>query len=244
MPERFHRVETDIYRGGAPSDEDLQQLADVFNVKTIISLDGDVGFAISEKVKNLGMEHKILPLGGIESKELLDYLSENICELLTENKPTYIHCLHGSDRTGLAIALYRVKCQKWPDNWALTEAKSLGFGKKIDKDTERLYTGYIVNDKTYQSTLDGDVVDLMRDWFNMGDTPPAFNPQQSFGPRAPVDTEKYIMPQERQLEWQNMREKIMEYLADDAQTPMVGQYDNWGGVRGFGPVENQGFLNI
>lgn len=40
---------------------------------------------------------------------------------------TYIHCLHGQDRTGLVCAIYRVKVQRWGIERAIQEMIDMGF---------------------------------------------------------------------------------------------------------------------
>ena len=43
-------------------------------------------------------------------------------------QPMLVHCLHGSDRTGLVIALYRVVCQNWSKQQALDELTHGDYG--------------------------------------------------------------------------------------------------------------------
>lgn len=43
-------------------------------------------------------------------------------------QPVLVHCLHGSDRTGLVIALYRVVCQNWSKQQALDELTHGDYG--------------------------------------------------------------------------------------------------------------------
>ncbi len=43
-------------------------------------------------------------------------------------KPILVHCLHGSDRTGLVVAMYRVVCQNWSKQQALDELQHGNFG--------------------------------------------------------------------------------------------------------------------
>jgi len=45
-----------------------------------------------------------------------------------ENGPFLIHCQHGSDRTGLMIAMYRIIYQNWSKDEALDEMVNGGFG--------------------------------------------------------------------------------------------------------------------
>jgi hypothetical protein len=43
-------------------------------------------------------------------------------------QPVLVHCRHGSDRTGAAVALYRIKTQGWPVSNAVLEMIRGGFG--------------------------------------------------------------------------------------------------------------------
>ena len=43
-------------------------------------------------------------------------------------KPVLIHCRHGSDRTGLIVALYRILYQNWTKEDALEEMLKGGYG--------------------------------------------------------------------------------------------------------------------
>lgn len=43
------------------------------------------------------------------------------------SQKTYVHCLHGQDRTGLVCAAYRVKFMDWKIDDAINEMYSFGF---------------------------------------------------------------------------------------------------------------------
>ena len=43
-------------------------------------------------------------------------------------KPALVNCLHGSDRTGAMVAIYRIREQGWSPEEAITEMKSGGTG--------------------------------------------------------------------------------------------------------------------
>jgi hypothetical protein len=245
MPDRFSKVSEDIYRGGEPSEKDLQILSDVFGINRIISLDGKIGYKIHPIVKKLGMEHIIIPLGGKETENLFNYLKKFIINLFEGNTPTYVHCRHGSDRTGIAVALYRIQNDNWPKHKALREAREFGFGNKIPKESLSLYIDTIKNPEPDEQilTLDDDVVSQMRDWFDFGNVPPAFAPQQSFAPRFPIFYEPYHPEIEKDRK-ERLRKNLIEVMQSE-QVPMVGQYDNSTGIRGVGPVENHGgFINL
>jgi hypothetical protein len=218
MPDRFSQVADGVYRGGRPSNRDLQILSDVYGVKRIISLDGDIGAEISSTCQQLGIDHVIIPIGGPESLEMVEFLKENIIALL-ELQPAYIHCKHGKDRTGMAVALYRIKAEGWDPTDALNEALSFDFGEGVDPETKSFYRGAFMGNEDvnesrdyrhpdYESAHDDlfptpyqkpsnimgdDIANNMRTQFNFGDVPPAFNPQQSF---SVLDDVKYAPPGE------------------------------------------------
>ena len=74
MISNFDKVDVDIYRGGEPSYDDLNLLANVFDIKTILSLDGNVAAKIAPIVESFGMQHIIIPISGINSFNEMKYL--------------------------------------------------------------------------------------------------------------------------------------------------------------------------
>jgi len=98
--ERFSEVSPGILRGGVPSNEEINVLKNIWDVKRIISLDEKQGKNIDPICKKLDIEHLIIPLGHDSGKIIKADCISNIVKLLTENQPTYIHCIHGRDRTG------------------------------------------------------------------------------------------------------------------------------------------------
>lgn len=215
MPSRFSQVSEDVYRGGVPTSEELQILSNLYGVKRVISLDGPIGSEISPTCYKLNMDHIIIPISDKSSEGMIKFLKENIEELFSI-KPLYIHCRHGRDRTGLAVALYRIIEEGWSKDDALKEALSFEFGDGLDPETQELYESFITDNKSdsndlqdyghnnfnsahdvlmptsYQkhtNSLGDDIVSDMRTQFNFGDVPPAFNPQQSWSVKDDIKYE-------------------------------------------------------
>jgi hypothetical protein len=250
MISNFDKVDVDIYRGGEPGYDDLNLLANVFDIKTILSLDGNVAAQIAPIVESFGMQHIVIPINGINSFNEMKYLQNNIVSLINSNKPIYIHCRHGSDRTGMAIALYRTQHDLWDYNEALREAISYGFGNGLDEDTERLYRDIIIKKAriNYKSAGE-DAVGAMRDTFDGGNIAPAFNSQQSWAPEIgqplnePIDdvppafrdptafSVKQQVPSKR-----NKRKRNLKAIIEELNAPQVGTYDNSYGIHGAGPL--------
>jgi protein tyrosine/serine phosphatase len=43
------------------------------------------------------------------------------------NRPVFVHCRQGQDRTGIVVAAYRMKTDGWPLDLAEAEMESFGF---------------------------------------------------------------------------------------------------------------------
>ena len=191
MPDRFSQVSENVYRGGEPSSQDLDILSHIFDIQTIISLDGKIGDNIDPLVKKLGMKHIIIPVTGHDGLDILRYFKNNIAKLIKENEPVYVHCRHGKDRTGMAIALYRIS-NGWSPKKALKEAYMFDFGKKLDNHTKQLYTDVILNKNIDSNdSLDDTITGIMRDNFDQGNVPPAFAPRMTFAPYENIPMQGY-----------------------------------------------------
>lgn len=181
MPDNFQIVSDSVYRGGYPSVKDIQLLHDVYGIKRFISLDGNIAKNIKPFLDMYNIQQVVVPLMGSETKmtDNISYLMNNIDKLINQVKPVYVHCKLGKDRTGLAIALYRIK-SGWSSDAAFSEAKKYGFGSGISADAQNFYKkvifGYAkdAGGKDINEVDDGTIIDEMRDTFLLGDTQPNF----------------------------------------------------------------------
>jgi protein tyrosine/serine phosphatase len=78
-------------------------------------------------VEEQGMKAVAVPL-----KMSRDGLIEKIDKIVAimsdpAMQPVYIHCRHGQDRTGIAVAAYRMKMQGWSLSEAQAEMQDFGF---------------------------------------------------------------------------------------------------------------------
>jgi hypothetical protein len=137
MPLRFARVDDNLFRGGAPEEMEIPILRNVWGVKWIVSLDEEAGKKIDHACQRLGIRHTIVPLTDGHDKNF-DELPSMVPEW-SEYGPTFVHCRHGKDRTGVACALYRVIVDGWSIDDALAEAASFGMGWNVPKDKRRSF---------------------------------------------------------------------------------------------------------
>lgn len=250
MIKRLRKITEGLYRGGAPSIQDVVLLRKFYGINKIISLDKVAGERIENICKILGIDHIQIPLDGTR-KTLLNLLSHDIKKLLTEGGPTFIHCKEGKDRTGFLAALFKCKYMGVSFEEALDEAKSLGFGVGVPQEFVDLFV------KTLKKICDADsnsadsIVENQREYMQDGRSSAldkaergSFSPYLDKTRQYPYDAPyNYVYDQYPTRE--NMSKDPVELPEPVGEVPMVGMYDNSSGVKGVGPVENGGgFVNI
>jgi tyrosine-protein phosphatase SIW14 len=131
----FHQVYPYLYRGGEPTAEGLKQLKDL-GIKTIIDLRGSEAQvkAESDQAKKLGMESINLPMSSKPpTQQQIDTMMSKITA--AEKDPSkgavFVHCAHGSDRTGAMIGLWRVMHDKWDYDSTYKEMRKYWFTPKF-----------------------------------------------------------------------------------------------------------------
>lgn len=131
----FSEVAPGVYRGGQPTSAGWAFLK-TKGIKTVVKLDLPSEGSDEEAAK-LGM--KVIDASGPPS-DLGDVLGapkpERIrlaVETLEDEKlqPIFIHCLHGQDRTGLIVGLYRVLHDHRTKKAAYAEMRKHGFHRSL-----------------------------------------------------------------------------------------------------------------
>jgi len=122
--DNFYKISDDLYRGAQPTEEGFRRLREM-GIRTIVSLRSF--HSDKDDIGDLDLNYHRISAKAYhpEDKELVEFL-----EIVSENsnKPVFIHCMQGSDRTGLMAATYRVAIQDWPKDDALDEMANGGFG--------------------------------------------------------------------------------------------------------------------
>ncbi|MBQ9816526.1 MAG: tyrosine-protein phosphatase [Proteobacteria bacterium] len=123
--DNLYRVSNDIYRSAQPTPEGLIS-AGQLGIKTVLSLQViNLDPALEGASESgLNFEHVSMVPWNISESNLVDAL----LVIRDAPKPILVHCLHGSDRTGLVIALYRILFQGWTPEAAKNEMINGGFG--------------------------------------------------------------------------------------------------------------------
>ncbi len=99
---RFDRVDDNVFRSSQPSADEWHKLVDGFHVASVMKLNRG-GEPAPQGVKVI--YEPLDPLAAI-SQATIDRILD---EIEKAPKPVLIHCTHGEDRTGLIVALYKIK---------------------------------------------------------------------------------------------------------------------------------------
>ena len=116
--DNFDEVSPELFRGGQPTDEGIRTLAE-YHVRTVINLrEGDDSHE-ARAVRAAGMMYLHIPL---DAETVTRADAERFLAILpTVPAPVFVHCLVGRDRTGMAVAAYRLRVQGWTQEAALRD---------------------------------------------------------------------------------------------------------------------------
>ncbi|HEY9774903.1 MAG TPA: tyrosine-protein phosphatase [Planktothrix sp.] len=124
----FRRVTPFLFRGGQPGEEGFKALAEL-GVRTVVNLRWRPRHVAVEReqVEATGMAYVsfrlaywVLP----NEKVINDFLA-----IVDDSarRPIFVHCLHGADRTGLLVAIFRISRQGWSVEDAYKDMKGCGY---------------------------------------------------------------------------------------------------------------------
>lgn len=119
----FAQVSPSLYRGAQPTVEGFARLK-AMGIKTVVGL--REYHSDTKALKGLGIKYVPIAIstGSPNEAQALQFL-----RLMQDsnNWPVFVHCKHGSDRTGMMVALYRMVFQDWTREEALRELPAFGF---------------------------------------------------------------------------------------------------------------------
>lgn len=124
----FHKVTPWLYRGGQPTHDGFKELAQR-GVKTVISFRWGLKSAAMERsvVEAEGMQFISMPLNywTLPTARMVELFFTYVDD--PARRPIFIHCFHGSDRTGLFVGIFRMAREGWTVKDAYHEMKKCGF---------------------------------------------------------------------------------------------------------------------
>jgi protein tyrosine/serine phosphatase len=121
--ENFYKVSDKVYRSEQPNAEAMAEF-EYLGINTVLNLrkhhnDNDEG-----KDAKVDLKHIKMAARNVTNKQIYKALSV----IKLANGPVVVHCYHGSDRTGVVIAAYRMVFQNWSSKQAVDEFKNGGYG--------------------------------------------------------------------------------------------------------------------
>jgi protein tyrosine phosphatase (PTP) superfamily phosphohydrolase (DUF442 family) len=121
----FGQVTPNLFRGAQPSAEGLQTLKNK-GVEMVVDLRRGGISNEQAAVTKLGMQFVSIPS---HCETPSDASWARFLQVMRENrgKKVFVHCELGIDRTGMAVAAYRMAEEGWTADEALREMKSFGF---------------------------------------------------------------------------------------------------------------------
>ena len=137
LPKNFHKVNKNLYRSGQPDEDEFFSLYTFNGIRSVLNLrennsDKDEIDAVNKRWKNAVSLYEIpLDTGEITEADLYKILTV----IRDAPKPLLIHCWHGSDRTGCAVAAYRIIFENWSVEDAVSELMKPEYGHH-----KRIYT--------------------------------------------------------------------------------------------------------
>lgn len=119
----LYRVSDDIYRSEQPIMEAFVEL-NKMGIKSVLNL--RTTETDDEAIGKLPIKPYLVAMdaGSVSDKDIIAALKV----IKGAPKPMLIHCRHGSDRTGVVVAMYRIVFQGWSKEDALNELLNGGFG--------------------------------------------------------------------------------------------------------------------
>jgi tyrosine-protein phosphatase SIW14 len=124
----FAEVSPHLFRGGQPGADGLKALKKM-GVSIVVDMRGTKSSHEQQAVKELGMKYVAIPW---HCPFPADPIFARFLKLIQENpkKKIFVHCRLGDDRTGMAIASYRMAEEGWSAEEALKEMEEFGFDAK------------------------------------------------------------------------------------------------------------------
>lgn len=121
--DNWHRLDQKVYRSAQPSRKGFEDAIN-FGIKNVLNLrdnHSDDSEARGLKIKTHRIE---IEADDIFEKDVVAALKI----IKNSDGPILIHCWHGSDRTGLVCAMYRIVFQNWTKDAAIDELVNGEFG--------------------------------------------------------------------------------------------------------------------
>ncbi len=121
--ENFFKVDEGVYRCAQPGADAFAELESA-GIREVLNLRNFHDDYKNAKQTQLTLHRVRMRAGNPDREKMVEAL-----QVIKNRKgPIVIHCWHGSDRTGVVIALYRIVFQGWTKGEAIDELENGGYG--------------------------------------------------------------------------------------------------------------------
>lgn len=132
------RVAPGIYRGAQPTAEGYATLKRM-GIRTVVNLRAKHGER--KAVEAAGMRAVAVPIDALARIDAAAVRKAVALLADPANRPVFVHCAHGRDRTGVVVAVYRMDVDGWDVSDAEAEMQSFGFND-VWRHLKRFVRGY------------------------------------------------------------------------------------------------------
>ncbi len=121
----FAEVSPRLYRGGQPNVRGMETLKEM-GVDIVVNMRGGRNRKEEAEVEKLGMRYVSIPWHCPFPR---DETFARFLKVIRENseKKVFVHCRLGDDRSGMAVAAYRMAEEGWSADEAMKEMRAFGF---------------------------------------------------------------------------------------------------------------------
>ncbi|MBJ7374072.1 MAG: tyrosine-protein phosphatase [Pseudomonas sp.] len=162
------RMSPTLYRSALPDRSAVPLLNDL-HVVTVINFlpDADSDWLSAPGIKQVQLPYRT---NHVDDSDVLKAL--RAIQSAEADGPVLMHCKHGSDRTGLMAAMYRVVVQGWSKEQALKEMTEGGFGDSQHFHDSVRYVMQADVDRLHQALINGEcstsafAMCSMKSWFD------------------------------------------------------------------------------
>ena len=131
FPKNFHKINENIFRSGQPDEDEFESLCTFYGLRSVLNLresnsDKKMINAVNKRHSAPAVTLYNVPLdtGKISETDLYKILTV----IRDAPKPLLIHCRLGSNRTGCAVAAYRIVFENWSVEKAISELMKPEYG--------------------------------------------------------------------------------------------------------------------
>ncbi|WP_432797821.1 tyrosine-protein phosphatase [Poriferisphaera sp. WC338] len=112
-----------VFRSSNPDEGFVDYVVTNYGIKRIVTLVGDQPWHEYARSKGIEIETYSWSTSALPALEELAAV-QGYLDGATVEEPVLVHCSAGADRTGYAVALYRVQTEKWSQEDAVEEMRS------------------------------------------------------------------------------------------------------------------------